>query len=128
MTFTDARAWENWAYLSFYAKDESGTEKKVTTKTFTVVTDNQEITSTVLVNDAIKHYASRLGLRFVTGQAARDEGLNSTNYADYDNIKIPNNPNWLREVIKVVERYKTEGCTIYNFQLVWQDGWQGIAK
>ena len=125
MTFSDARPWENWAYLSFYAKDERGAEKKFSTKTFTIVTDGQEIITTVLVNDAIKHYASRLGLQLLTGEQARAEGFGSL---QKDYVAIPNNPNWLRDVIHIMDHWKTKGCTKYIFQVVWQDGWQGTAK
>lgn len=128
ITFAKLRVWEHYSYLEFYAKTENGKEKLFSTKEFTVVMTGENIIGSEWTEDVIDDYASRLGIKRLHGEEARNAGFTSENYNDYDNIKIPNNVNWFREVINTIDGYKNRGCTIFGYQLVWQDGWQGMAK
>lgn len=130
MTLSKIRVWEKWASLSFYAKDESGNEKVFSTGNISMYMYEGNITENCAVMDEIiELYAQRLGMTRLWGEDAVKAGCtNSDNYDDYDNVKIPNNPNWIREVFTFVDKYHKKGSTVICFMTVGTDGWQGTSN
>ena len=130
ITLSQIRVWEKWASLSFYAKDESGNEKVFSTGDISMYMYDGDITQNcAAMDEIIEVYAQRLGMRRLWGQDAVDAGCtNSDNYDDYDNVKIPNNPNWIREVFAIVDKYHQKGSTVICFMTVGLDGWQGTSN
>lgn len=70
----------------------------------------------------IRDYGIRLGMKYEDGPYFADK----SNRMHFSN-KIPNNPNWIAEVLHAMDNWKASGCTHFGFVLVYEDGFDGNA-
>lgn len=93
---------------------------EVTVQTTSGISGDSPLTENIYTE--IRDYGIRLGMKYEDGIYFADKPN-----AKHFNNKIPNNPNWIAEVIHAMDNWKASGCTHFGFVLVYEDGFDGDA-
>ena len=101
--------------------NEKGEKVRYRAHDIIVVQYDRDIVNSVFAEQVLAYYGNRMGMKRLWYPE------NESIVNDYDYVRIPDNSNWFREVVKIMDGWKKKGYTRFSFEVVFADGWQGCA-